>query len=88
MFQSVSMFQVSIKCFYFVGLVGAIRENRCLLIAFSIVLGLLICIEIALSVALLALAKERNLGSVVRNRMTASMQHYDDSGYEGVTKGK
>ena len=77
-----------IKMLFFVGLIGAIRENRCLLIAFSSILGLLICIEIALSVALLALAKERNLGAVVQDKMTASMNHYKKEGYDGVTKGK
>jgi len=68
------------------GLVGAIRENRCLLIAFSTVLGLLICIEIAVGVSLLALAKEKNLGSVVHDKMTTSMRRYEETGHEGVTK--
>ena len=70
------------------GLVGAIRENRCLLIAFSVVLGLLIFVEIALLVTLLALAREQNLGSIANNKMTESMKRYDEEGYEGVTTGK
>lgn len=67
------------------GLVGAIRENRCLLIAFSVVLGFLIFVEIALLVTLLALAREQNLGSIANNKMTESMKRYDEEGYEGVT---
>ena len=66
---------------------GAIRENRCLLIAFSTVLGLLICMEIALGVSLLALAKGRNLGLVVNQKMLSSMKHYEREGHDGVTKG-
>ena len=50
-------------------------------------LGLLICIEIAVGVSLLALAKEKNLGSVVHDKMTTSMRRYEETGHEGVTKG-
>ena len=63
------------------------RENRCLLIAFCVLLGLLICVEISIGVSLLALAREHNLGAVVSEKMTSSMRRYDKDGQEGVTKG-
>ena len=71
----------------FQGLIGAICENRCLLIAFSSLLGTLICVEVALSITLLALAKERQLGSIVEEKMTSSMRRFEGKNYDGVTKG-
>ena len=64
------------------------RENRCLLIAFCVLLGLLICVEISIGVSLLALAREHNLGAVVSEKMTSSMRRYDKEGQAGVTKGR
>jgi len=68
------------------GLVGAVRENRCLLIAFCVFLGMLICVEISIGVSLLALAREHNLGAVVSAKMTSSMRRYDKEGHDGLTK--
>ena len=59
-----------------------------MLIVFSSLLGLLICIEIALSIALLALARGESLDSVVEDKMRSSMKHFEVEGYEGVTTGK
>ena len=71
----------------FTGLYGAIRENYCSLLAFSISLGFIILMELALGVSAFALAQQNRLSHSIGKRMKLSLDSYNQTGHEGVTKG-
>ncbi|CAM6055150.1 unnamed protein product [Sphagnum tenellum] len=70
----------------FLGLYGAIREDYRSLLAFSVCLGVVICLEIALGISALALANEDKLAKSIGKRMAKSLEAYNQTGHEGVTK--
>ena len=70
------------------GIVGTLKENYCILLTFCITLGLLVLFEVILAVSLFALADKNKLGnSSITTTMTTSLEHFNQSGYSGVTKG-
>jgi hypothetical protein len=78
----------SIFFFYsFIGILGTWRENFCLLLAFCILLGLMVFVELALAVSFFSLATSGQLGIVVGQTMLKSLEHFSQTGYDGVTKG-
>ncbi len=72
----------------FAGIIGTVKENYCCLLIYAIILGLSVFVELALAVSLFALAANNSLGSVLESTMTTSLDHFNQSGYDGVTKGK
>ena len=73
---------------YCIGLYGAVREDYCSLLSFIICIGLAILFELFLGVSAFAMAQKNTLASKVGNKMTESMEAYNQTGNEGVTKGK
>ena len=71
-----------------IGLVGTVKENYCTLLVFCVALALVVCLEVSLAISLFTLASQNKLGDVVNETMMASLEHFNKSGYEGVTKGK
>ena len=70
-------------------MVGTLKENYCILLSFCITLGLIVVLEVVLAVSLFALADKSKLGnSAIAATMTTSLEHFNQSGYNGVTKGK
>ena len=70
-------------------MVGTLKENYCILLSFCITLGLIVVFEVVLAVSLFALADKSKLGnSAIAATMTTSLEHFNQSGYNGVTKGK
>lgn len=52
-------------------------------------MGLIVVFEVVLAVSLFALADKSKLGnSAIAATMTTSLEHFNQSGYNGVTKGK
>jgi len=69
------------------GMVGTLKENYCILLSFCITLGLIVVLEVVLAVSLFALADKSKLGnSAIAATMTTSLEHFNQSGYNGVTK--
>ena len=70
-------------------MVGTLKENYCILLSFCITLGLLVLFEVILAVSLFALADKNKLGnSSIEATMITSLEHFNQTGYNGVTKGE
>ncbi|XP_026997718.2 leukocyte surface antigen CD53 isoform X2 [Tachysurus fulvidraco] len=63
---------IFVTCVSFLGFLGALKENRCLLISFFILLFLLMLAE--LTVACLLLFYEKDIDSFIERELTASLQ--------------
>lgn len=68
------------------GLIGSVRENYCCLLAYCILLGIVVLVELCLAVALFARAKQNNLEPLLLKTMLDSTKHFDKEGYGGITK--
>ena len=64
------------------------KEDYCSLLSFIICIGIAIVFELFLGVSAFAMAQKNRLSSSVGNKMLKSMEAYNQTGHEGVTKGK
>ena len=80
-------YSICIGNYVFTGIVGTVKENYCCLLLYTIFLGLAVFTEIAMAVSLFAVAADNRPGSFIDNTMRESLEHFDQPGYEGVTKG-
>ncbi|XP_023669177.2 leukocyte surface antigen CD53 [Paramormyrops kingsleyae] len=62
-----------VTCISFLGFLGALKENRCLLLSFFILLFILMMAE--LSVACLLLLYERKIDTFIETDLTESLEH-------------
>ena len=67
---------------------GTAKENYCTLLIFCSTLSLVVCLELVLAISLFTLASKNKLGYIVGQTMMTSLAHFEQSGYDGVTKGK
>lgn len=70
----------------FLGLYGSIREDYCALLAFSVALTIVLCLEIAMGVGAFAMANEDKLVRSIARKMKNSMNNYGPIKNQGVTK--
>ena len=71
----------------FSGIVGTAKINYCLLMGYNIVLGLVVVTEIGLAISLFVLAKNGLFKNVLEDKLIHSLEHFNQDGYPGVTKG-
>jgi len=67
----------------FSGCCGAVKENRCLLITFSILLAAIFILEIAAGIT--AYVMKDKLNDQIPKQMKKTIQNFNQTGYEGVT---
>ena len=66
---------------------GTAKINYCLLMGYNIVLALVVVTEIGLSISLFVLAKNGLFKNVLEDKLIHSLEHFNQDGYPGVTKG-
>jgi len=69
-----------------IGIAGTAKENYCILLVFCSTLSLVVCLEVVLALSLFTLASKNKLGYIVGQTMMTSLAHFEQSGYDGVTK--
>lgn len=68
----------------FFGCCGAIRENACMMLTFSVLLGLIFVCELAGGIAAYVLRGE--VDKIVNENMQKSLNHYNQTAHGGVTE--
>ena len=63
------------------------KVNHCILLGFCIILALIILTELGLAVSLFALVEHGLLNQIIGDTMVKSLIHFNQEGYDGVTKG-
>ncbi|XP_051953995.1 leukocyte surface antigen CD53 [Xyrauchen texanus] len=74
---------IIISCVSFLGFLGALKENRCLLISFFILLFILMLAELA--AACLLLMYERHIDKFIKDDLKASLDKYKEDMARNVT---
>ncbi|KAM4616293.1 leukocyte surface antigen CD53-like [Polymixia lowei] len=69
---------IIISCVSFLGFLGALKENRCLLLMFFLMLFILMLVELA--AACLLLLYEKQIGEWVENDLTSGLEKSKNSG--------
>merc|ERR1711976_1077703 len=86
-FFSTPVFLVIVGCIIFFvaffGCCGAIKENHCMTLTFSVLLGIIFLMEIGAGIAAYRLKSE--VKHLLEKNMEAGMQNYRVNGSEGVT---
>ena len=86
-FFSTPVFLIIVGCIIFFvaffGCCGAIKENHCMTLTFSILLGIIFLMEIGAGIAAYKLKSQ--VTGLLYSNMEAGMRNYNQSGYEGVT---
>ena len=72
----------------FLGIVGVAKENYCALLTFCITLGILVVIQIGVAISFFALIRHNKFESLFGSTMRSSLEHFEQDGYDGVTKGE
>ena len=85
-----SVFTITISIIFIslsiLGIVGASLKNVYILLTSSVFLALIILTKFSLLITIFVLAKQHKLGQVIEKPMMKSLQHFEKSGYDGVTK--
>ena len=86
-FFSTPVFLIIVGCIIFFvaffGCCGAIKENHCMTLTFSILLGIIFLMEIGAGIAAYKLKSQ--VKGLLYDNMEDGMKNYNVSGYEGVT---
>jgi len=86
-FFSTPVFLIIVGCIIFFvaffGCCGAIKENHCMTLTFSVLLGIIFLMEIGAGIA--AYKLKAQVKDLLYDNMEAGMRNYNESGYEGVT---
>jgi len=67
----------------FSGCCGAVKENRCLLLTFSVLLAVIFILEIAAGIT--AYVMKDKLNDEIPKQMKKTIQNFNHTGYDGVT---
>ena len=85
-----SVFTITVSIIFIslsiLGIIGTSLKNLYILLASSGFLALVILTEFSVLITIFVLAKQHNLGQVIEKPMMKSLQHFEKSGYDGVTK--
>jgi len=87
-FFNTPVFLIVVGCIIFFvaffGCCGAIKENSCMTMTFAILLAVIFVMEIGAGIAAYKLKGQVNY--LIETNMEKGMTHYNETGYEGVTK--
>jgi len=87
-FFNTPVFMIVVGCIIFFvaffGCCGAIKENHCMTTTFAVLLGVIFLMEVGAGIAAYQLKAEVN--DLIEKNMERGMAHYNETGYEGVTK--
>ena len=85
-----SVFTITVSIIFIslsiLGIVGTSLKNVYVLLSSGGLLALIIVTEFSLLITTFVLAKQYSLGHVIEKPMMKSLQHFEKSGYDGVTK--